>query len=79
MAPREAFEIHELLTHKNIACTKSSVMAALVKDEALKEILQQDFKMGQNHIRDLRNLLLKSELTNVKTSNTQDMGGTIRH
>lgn len=79
IAPHEAFEIHELLTLKSISCTKAATMVALVKDETLKGILQHDFNTSQNHIRELRSLLLKSDFADFKAEDTQDMGGTIRH
>jgi len=80
IAPHEAFELHELLTLKNISATKSAVMGGLVQDPALKEILKQDFNTCQVHLKELKNLLLQSEFTDIKThDDTQDMGGTIRH
>lgn len=57
IAPHEAFEIHELLTFKNICATKSATMSGLVKDEELKTMLQQDFNISQGHIKELQNLL----------------------
>jgi similar to spore coat protein len=57
IAPHEAFELHELLTFKNVCATKSATMAGLVKDEELKSIMQQDFSVSQGHIRELQNLM----------------------
>ncbi len=57
IAPHEAFELHELLTFKNVCATKSATMSALVKDEELKNMLQQDFTVLQSHIRELQNLM----------------------
>lgn len=57
IAPHEAFELHEILTFKNICATKSATMAGLVRDEELKTILQQDFSVTQGHIKELRNLM----------------------
>jgi similar to spore coat protein len=42
LAPHETYELHELLTFKNLCLTKSSTMSALVQDPQLKNILQQD-------------------------------------
>lgn len=58
IAPHEALELHELLTFKNICATKSATMAALVKDDELKSILQQDFTMGKEHIKELQDLMV---------------------
>jgi similar to spore coat protein len=57
IAPHEALELHELLTFKNVCATKASSMAALVKDEELKSILQQDFTTGKEHIKELNDLI----------------------
>ena len=61
IAPHEVLEIHELLTFKNVCATKAATMAGLVKDEELKSILQQDFNMGKEHIKELNNLMTGAE------------------
>lgn len=58
IAPREALELHEILTFKNTCATKSASMAALVKDEELKTILEQDFTTSQEHIKELNELMV---------------------
>jgi len=58
IAPHEALELHELLTFKNVCATKSATMASLVKDEELKSILQQDFNLGREHIKELNDLMV---------------------
>ena len=73
LAPHESFELHELLTVKNICATKSSAMANLVKDEELKGLMQNDFTASQEHIRELRDLLKMSEFTD--TGALWDAGG----
>ena len=60
IAPHEAFELHELLTFKNVCATKSATMSGLVKDEELKTMLQQDFTLSQGHIMELQNLMQES-------------------
>ncbi len=65
LAPHESFELHELLTVKNICATKSSAMANLVKDEELKDLMRNDFATSQEHIRELRDLLKMSEFTDA--------------
>lgn len=57
IAPHEAFELHELLTFKNVCATKSAAMSGLVKDEELKTLLRNDFTIGQAHIRELTDLM----------------------
>ncbi len=58
LAPREVLELHELLTFKNLCATKSASMTALVKDDELKSLLQQDFDMAKEHIRELNDLMV---------------------
>jgi similar to spore coat protein len=42
LAPHETYELHELLTFKNLCLTKSTTMSQLVQDSELKSILSQD-------------------------------------
>jgi similar to spore coat protein len=63
IAPHEALEIHELLTFKNVCATKSATMAALVKDDELKSLLQQDFTASKDHIKELQNLMVGASNT----------------
>ncbi len=58
IAPHEALELHELVTFKNVCATKAATMSALVKDEELKNLLQQDFDTTKGHIQELNNLLI---------------------
>jgi similar to spore coat protein len=53
----ESLELHELLTFKSFALTKSSIMQGLVTDPALKDIMQQDVATSSRHIKDLQNHL----------------------
>ncbi|MCX8130959.1 MAG: spore coat protein [Clostridia bacterium] len=62
IAPHETFELHELLTFKNVCATKSATMAGLVKDQELKSLLQTDFTAAQGHIRELQGLIQQSDL-----------------
>ncbi len=73
IAPHETFELHELLTFKNVCATKSATMSALVKDEELKSLLQQDYSLTQGHIRELQGLLQISEFA---AGNTTGAAGT---
>jgi similar to spore coat protein len=65
---RETLDIHELLMFKVLIATKAITMNMLVKDEQLKDILQQDIISLKEHIRELKNLIKNSPLTN--TTNT---------
>jgi similar to spore coat protein len=62
LAMHETLEIHELLVFKNVCCTKSSTMQALVTDTELKSILQKDVDTTKTHIRDLSSLLSRANL-----------------
>jgi similar to spore coat protein len=79
IAPHEAFELHELLTFKNVCATKSVTMAGLVKDEELKSIMQQDFSVSQGHIRELQNLMQGSTWAVGTTGTTGTTTGTTSH
>lgn len=61
IAPHETFELHELLTFKNVSATKASSMIGLVQDQELKMLMQQDFSTSQMHIRELKDLIQLSE------------------
>lgn len=61
IAPRESLELHELLTFKSLCATKSATLTAMVTDEVLKTMLQQDVEMSQTQIRDLENLINLSD------------------
>jgi similar to spore coat protein len=62
IALHETIQLHELLTFKNLSLTKSITMSPLVSDSELKLILKQDVKTAQQHIKDLRALMLKSSI-----------------
>lgn len=72
IAPHETFELHELLTFKNVCATKSSAMVGVVKDEELKTLMQQDFTVSQGQIKELRDLIQSSELLNQGTASTKN-------
>lgn len=57
MALHETLEVHELLTFKNLALTKSLTMSPLVQDEQLKNIMQADAEAGTAFIHRLKELL----------------------
>jgi similar to spore coat protein len=65
ITPHEAMELHELITFKNLCATKSASMSALVKDEELKSMMQQDLTMGQEHITELQNLMQKAARSSI--------------
>lgn len=50
LAPHETYELHELLTFKNLCLTKSTTMSKLVNDPALKSILDQDVVKTRDQI-----------------------------
>ncbi|WP_242865771.1 spore coat protein [Desulfosporosinus sp. HMP52] len=62
ISPHETFELHEIVSFKNICATKASAMAGLVTDEELSTLLQQDFTTSQEHIAELKDLIQSSEL-----------------
>ncbi len=72
IAAHESFELHELITFKNVCATKSSVMAGLVKDEELKALLNQELNTSQEHIRELQDLIQLSAFAFEDTTRTED-------
>jgi similar to spore coat protein len=70
IAPHETFDLHELLTMKNISATKCFAMSKLVKDEELKAIMQQDLSTAKEHIRELEGLIQTSVLASSGTFKT---------
>lgn len=57
IAPHESFEIHELLTFKNLCATKSAMLAGAVEDARLRDLLEGDINMSRQQISELKNLL----------------------
>jgi similar to spore coat protein len=57
LALHETLEMHELLTFKTVCMTKSKTMQALVTDEQLRGLLQQDVQTSGKAIQDLQGLL----------------------
>ncbi|HEY9061721.1 MAG TPA: spore coat protein [Pseudobacteroides sp.] len=70
IAPHEAFELHEILTFKNVCATKSATMAGLAKDQELKSLLDQDFAISQGHIKELQSLMQGSTWATGNTTGT---------
>ncbi|MCR8978637.1 MULTISPECIES: hypothetical protein [Brevibacillus] len=62
LAMHETLEVHELLTFKNVCCTKSATMQALVSDPDLQSLLQQDVQASKQHIQELQGLLSRANL-----------------
>lgn len=67
IAPHESIELHELLTFRNVCLTKSTTMSALVSDDELKSILQQDVATTQQHIEELSGLMEQSSIYNMNS------------
>lgn len=58
----ESIQLHEILTFKNLCLTKSMTMSPLVSDEELKSILQQEVTTSQEHIKELKTFMEKSNI-----------------
>ncbi|WP_082233226.1 hypothetical protein [Halobacillus massiliensis] len=56
-AKHEILEVHEILTIKNACAAKSSMMQGLASDSKLKEILEEDTKISQDAIKELKGFL----------------------
>ncbi|CAM3725344.1 hypothetical protein [Mesobacillus zeae] len=57
MAPHETYELHELLTFKNLCLTKSTMMGGLAKDSELQSILQEDASMTREQIQRIQEFM----------------------
>jgi similar to spore coat protein len=79
IALHETFEIHELLTIKNITATKCAAMSALVKDTELKDIMRMELDLAQTHITELSKLLESSVLNEPGTSPEDSPGKAVLH
>ncbi|AKF96351.1 hypothetical protein ABE137_25920 [Brevibacillus laterosporus] len=62
LAMHETLDVHEMLTFKNVCCTKSATMQALVSDPDLQALLQQDVQVSKKHIQELQGLLSRANL-----------------
>ncbi|MGP4077757.1 hypothetical protein [Halobacillus sp. K22] len=56
-AQHEVLEVHEMLTVKSAAAAKSSLMQGLATDKELKELLEEDAKVSQEAIEELKGIL----------------------
>jgi similar to spore coat protein len=61
LALHESLEVRELLSFKNVCLTKSQTMQALVTDDNLKSLLQQDVQKSAKNIQELQGILTKLE------------------
>lgn len=57
LAPHETYELHELLTFKNICLTKSATMSGLIQDSELKSILEQDVTKTKGQIQRIQEFI----------------------
>jgi similar to spore coat protein len=57
LAPHETYELHELLTFKNLCLTKSATMSALIQDSELKNILDQDVTKTKGQIQRIQEFI----------------------
>ncbi|MEH7109422.1 MULTISPECIES: DUF892 family protein [Bacillaceae] len=57
LAPHETYELHELLTFKNICLTKSATMSGLVQDPQLKSILEQDVTKTKEQVQRIQEFM----------------------
>ncbi len=67
ITPHETYDLHELLTMKNICATKCFTMSKLVRDEELKSIMQEDLAAARQHAKELQALIETSFLGSFKT------------
>ncbi|WP_054635173.1 hypothetical protein [Thalassobacillus sp. C254] len=56
-AKHEILEVHEILTVKSACAAKSSLMQGLASDKKLKQLLEEDAKISQDAISELKGIL----------------------
>ncbi|WP_100407028.1 hypothetical protein [Bacillus solitudinis] len=56
-AIHEVLEVHEILTIKNVCAAKSSIMQGLAADKKLKGLLEDDARMSQKAVKQLKAIL----------------------
>ena len=57
LAPHETYELHELLTFKNVCLTKSATMSGLIQDQELRGILDRDVNTTKSQIQRLQQFI----------------------
>lgn len=57
LAPHETYELHELLTFKNLCLTKSATLSGLVQDPNLKGILEQDVQKTRGQVQRIKEFM----------------------
>lgn len=62
-ALHETLELHEIAVFKTLCLTKAKTMKALVSDEALKQILQQDVQVTSRQLKELDALLATVDMS----------------
>ncbi|UJF27753.1 spore coat protein [Planococcus sp. 107-1] len=60
LAMHEKLEVHEVLIFKTSCVAKSKVFSGLVKDDELRQLLEEDIKLSTKAIKDLRKVLADS-------------------
>jgi len=60
LAMHETLEVHELLTFKTTCVAKSKMFISLVKDNKLKELLEEELELSTKAIKDLKKVLADS-------------------
>ncbi|ANF94812.1 hypothetical protein [Paenibacillus bovis] len=61
LATHEMLEVHELLTFKTSCVTKAVAMRELVKDDKLRQIMDEDVQDSIKAIEDLKSILEKQK------------------
>lgn len=67
ISPREALDLHEIISFKVLCATKAATINALVQDEELKNMMDLDVATTKEHLKELRDLITNSNLLNNQT------------
>jgi similar to spore coat protein len=62
----ETLEAHEMAAFKTICLTKSKTLKALVSDQKLKNIMQQDIDVSTRQLKEFKEILTKGQTQELK-------------
>ena len=60
ITPNEMVNLHEILCIKNTCAVKTSALQALVTDQKLQKILEQDIAATKQQLQDIQNVLVQT-------------------
>lgn len=75
ITPNETLQLNELLALKSLSLTKSLLMSPMITDPKLKEIFTRESGLCEQHIRELRGFMEKSNVESIQNVNMFSQNG----